>query len=225
MGERTQTTESTEEDDGDRDPADETVEQKPSVHQERDHSPDAYTTGYDPGGKTRVGIGNAGGDVTKLIRHNEGRHRSDGNHSAREAARDKKRVTESFCSRLDVTSFQQELAIKAMSSMNLDRFGWQKRLDKVALATIKVMVEWDRFHRLQGCSDLADLDEKRLPQWMRDDEEYRDLLDQQDVSWKDLYSTSQLVKRELKKRTFFGHGVSHGADRDDVDIDADAGSQ
>lgn len=167
-----------------------------------DHVPSELYTGYDPFGHTRVGIGSAGGDVRKLVRHNEGRHQSDGNHSAREAARDKKRITESFCSYLDVPSHQQQEAIAAMGKMNLDRFGSQKRLEKVALAAIKVVVERDRFHRLRR-TNLRELDEELLPTRMLDDERYCDLLDEHNVSRKDVYSISQLVKRELKKRNHF----------------------
>ena len=182
--------------------ADETPEQKPSRQQERNHSPDKYPTGYDAFGDTRVGIGSAGGDVTKLIRHNEGRHPSDGNHSAREAARDKVRVTESFCSTLDLPSHQQRTAVTAMTTMNLDRFGRQKRLEKVALATIKVVVEWDRSRRFPDDA-LSNLDEDEFPAQMLDDPDYREILEQQGVSKADLYSVSQLVKRELKKEAFF----------------------
>ncbi|SFP81032.1 MULTISPECIES: DNA-directed RNA polymerase subunit epsilon [Halolamina] len=181
----------------------ETPEQKPSRQQELDHSPVKYTTGYDAFGDTRVGIGSAGGDIDKLIRHNEGRHRSDGNHSTREAARDKKRITESFCSALDLPTHQQRMAVAAITTMNLDRFGRQKRLGKVALATIKVVVEWDRSRRYPD-DVLSDLDADDLPTRMLDDSDYRDLLDERDVSKADLYSVSQLVKRELKKEAFFG---------------------
>ncbi len=182
--------------------ADEDPEQKPSRQQERNHSIDGYPTGYDALGDTRVGIGSAGGDVTKLIRHNEGRHRSDGDHSTREAARDKGRVTESFCSTLDLSSYQQRTAVAAMVTMNLDRFGRQKRLGKVALATIKVIVEWDRSQRFPDDS-LSDLNADDLPPRMLDNPDYQEILDQQDVSKADLYSVSQLVKRELKKQMFF----------------------
>jgi len=199
--------------------ADETPEQKPSRQQELDHSPDKYTTGYDAFGDTRVGIGSAGGDVTKLIRHNEGRHRSDGNHSAREAARDKVRVTESFCSTLDLPSHQQRLAVAAMATMNLDRFGRQKRLGKVALATIKVAVEWDRSRRFTY-EDLSDLEEDDLPTRMLDEPDYREILDQQNVSKADLYSVSQLVKRELKKEKFFSSG-----ERDESDVTTATGTE
>lgn len=178
--------------------ADETSEQRPSRQQEHDHSHDEYTTGYDAFGDTRVGIGSAGGDITKLIRHNEGRHRSDGNHSAREAARDKMRITESFCSYLNLPRHQQDAAVAAMSVMNLDRFGRQKRLEKVALASIKVVVEWDRSRRfIDNVSSEIDADD--FPNRMSDDSSYQELLRQQNISKKDLYSVSQLVKRELKK--------------------------
>jgi len=42
----------------------------------------------------------------------------------------KGRVTESFCSALDLPSHQQRAAVAAMATMNLDRFGRQKRLRK-----------------------------------------------------------------------------------------------
>jgi transcription initiation factor TFIIIB Brf1 subunit/transcription initiation factor TFIIB len=195
---------------------DETPEHRPSRQQERNHSPDDYRTGYDAFGDTRVGIGSAGGDATKLIRHNEGRHRSDGDHSTREAARDKVRITESFCSHLDLPPHQQREAVRAMANLNLDRFGRQKRLEKVALATIKVAVERDRFHRVpdDALSSLADDD---IPPRMLEESQYRNLLHQHDVSKSDLYSTSQLVKRELKKLNHFQPGMRNQSAVDDGD--------
>jgi len=94
--------------------------------------------------ETRVGIRTARRKLKRLIRLNEGRHQSDGSHSAREAARDKKRITESLCSALDVTTYQQRRAISAMSQMNLDRFGQQnrsKRLGSVQLASSWIGIE------------------------------------------------------------------------------------
>lgn len=189
---------------------DENPELRESRQQERDHTPNEFTTGYDATGDTRVGIGNAGGDISDLVRHNEGRHRSDGDHSAREAARDKKRITEAFCSRLDLPPHQQREAIAAMSMLNLDRFGRQKRLAKVALGTIKVVVERDRYHRLADPENPAGMDDTRLRRMLSSDEDkqYRDLLEEYDVSRDDLYSVEQLVKRELKKREYFGTTTS-----------------
>jgi hypothetical protein len=89
-----------------------------------------------------------------------------------------------------------------MTTMNLDRFGRQKRLSKVALATIKVVVEWDRFNRIPE-EALPDLDADRLPPRMLEQDEFQTLLEEQEVSKSDLYSVSQLVKRELKKHDHF----------------------
>lgn len=193
---------------------DDIPEFKPSRQQIIDHLPDAYTTGYDPFGDTRVGIG-SGGDVNRLIRHNEGRHRSDGNHSTREAFRDKKRITQAFCSALDVTPYQQREAVAAMAKLNLDRMGRQKRLEKVALATIKVIVEWDRMHLFRQNVDLSSLDPDQFPERMIEDRMYCKLLDQFDVSRKDLFSVSQLVKRELKKLEHFEPSTPE-AEPDDI---------
>lgn len=220
MPDQSQTPDETELHDTDRYTVDETPDLKPSRQQERDHRPDDYTTGYDPSGDTRVGIGSAGGDVSKLIRHNEGRHRSDGNHSTREAARDKKRITQSFCSALDVTPYQQREAVAAMGRLNLDRFGHQKRLEKVALATIKVIVERDRFHQFRQTSVLATITDEMMPNRMLDDSQFCDLLDQYEVSRKDLYSVSQLVKRELKKRNHFGPPVRDPSSGDPSDTES-----
>lgn len=124
---------------------DEQPEMVPSRQQEAQAQPDAYTVGYDEVGKTRVGIGTSGGNIERLVRHNEGRHHLDGSLSAREAARDKKRITQAFCSSLDVSLHQQREAVSIMGRINLDRFGRQKRIEKVALGVIKVVVTRDRF--------------------------------------------------------------------------------
>jgi len=106
-----------------------------------------------------------------------------------------------------------------MATMNLDRFGRQKRLGKVALATIKVAVEWDRSRRFTY-EDLSDLEEDDLPTRMLDEPDYREILDQQNVSKADLYSVSQLVKRELKKEKFFSSG-----ERDESDVTTATGTE
>lgn len=172
----------------------------------RESNPNPSYSGYDGVGDTRVGIGELDGDVDEFVRQNEGRHRSDGDHSLREAIRDKKRLTESFCSILGVTPYQQQRAIAAMLEMNLDRFGRHKRIAKVSLATIKIIVERDRYHQFQRNVDLSALEEEQVPDGMLDDSTYCDLLEEYDVSRADLYSVSQMIKRELKQREFFEQG-------------------
>lgn len=205
--ERVETEERTTEQEGERS-VDDHPEMRTSRQRERDHQPDAITLGYDPFGETRVGIGSANGDINRLVRHNEGRHQSDGDHSSREAARDKKRITQSLCSTLDVTRYQQQRAVSAMSTMNLDRFGQQKRIEKVALCTIAVVVDQSREqYFLDGKEpaeiDLNSVDSDEFPTKLDQESRFRTLCERLGLSRKDRYSISQLVKQELKRIGFF----------------------
>lgn len=187
---------------------DETPELVASEQRKQDHQPDAYPTGYDSFGKTRVGIGTANGDIERLIRLNEGRHHSDGDHSAREAARDKKRITESLCSALDLPSYQQHRAVAAMNQMNLDRFGQQKQIEKVALCTICLIVDRERTRHSVGGNDPSEVDlsgmpEQDYPRRFSEEQAYQDLCSQYGISDTDHYSVTQLVKRELKRIGYF----------------------
>ncbi|WP_436903541.1 DNA-directed RNA polymerase subunit epsilon [Halovenus halobia] len=186
----------------------ETPKQVPSAQQLRDHQPDAYTTGYDSAGETRVGVGTADGKVERLVRLNEGRHHSDGDHSAREAARDKKRITESFCSSLDVTAYKQHRAVSAMSQMNLDRFGQQKRIEKVALCTIGIVVDRERRRWFLAGQDPTDFDFSQVsaddfPDRCSQDTDFQDLCSENGLSEDDHYSITQLVKEELDRIGYF----------------------
>lgn len=181
---------------------------EPSRQRLADYSPDAYTVGYDGSGNTRVGIGRAEGRIARLVRQNEGRHPSDGGHSAREAARDKKRITQSFCSALELTEYQRKEAVSVISRLNLDRFGSQKRLEKVALCVIQFVVDRDRQRLfLNGRDpseiDLAAIDFDQQPPKLIEDPRFGTLCEEYAVSAKDRYSISQLIKRELKRREYF----------------------
>ena len=188
--------------------ADSQPELVPSEQREYEHQPDAYSTGYDASGETRVGIGTADGDIERLIRLNEGRHHSDGDHSTREAARDKKRITESFCSYLDVTPYQQHRAVVAMTQMNLDRFGQQKQIEKVALCTICIIVDRERRRWfLDGNSpadiDLSNVEDGDFPDRCSQQGKFQTLCSQYGVSDADRYSVTRIVKRELKAIDYF----------------------
>lgn len=207
-GERVQSTEETEEAEADYE-VDESPELVHSAQQLRDHQPDAYTTGYEPFGETRIGIGTANGNIERLVRLNEGRHHSDGSHSTREAARDKKRITESLCSALDVvTDYQQKRAVSAMSQLNLDRFGQQKRIEKVALCTIGIVVDRERRRYFLQGNDPAEVNfhevsQQDFPDRFSQHSEFQMLCSQYGVSDDDHYSVTQLIKKELKKIGYF----------------------
>lgn len=94
---------------------------------------------------TRIGSNSErDGDRERLSQLNNGRHRSDGQHSARAAKWDKQRITEALCSRLELSSLQENEAARMMKELDLDAFGSEKSLEKVALAVIKFVVNRDR---------------------------------------------------------------------------------
>lgn len=189
---------------------DDQPDQQASRSRERRHQPDAYTVGYDPAGATRIGTGTAdrGTRLRRLIRQNEGRHQSDGRHSTRAAARDKKRVTQAFCSVLSVTDHQQREAVGLMGRLNLDRFGQQKRLEKIALTVIRVVVDSDR-HRLffegrgPAAIDLSDVEPSSYPTSIGDTQRYEELCAAHGFSDRDRFSVIRLVKDELRQIGYF----------------------
>lgn len=196
---------------------------RPSRTRERQAQPDAYTVGYDPDGSTRVGVGaaNRGTRLRRLIRQNEGRHRSDGRHSTREAARDKKRVTQSFCSVLAVTAHQQREAVSIMGQLNLDRFGQQKRLEKIALGVIRIVVDLDRRRiffdgRDPSAVDMREIDISSYPPSLGDDKRYRLLCAHHGVSDEDRFSVSRLIKDELQRIGYFDDANDRRDSEDEV---------
>jgi hypothetical protein len=118
---------------------------------------DPWTVGYEPVGETSLGVeqerrassrrSRFGVPATKLALHQEGRHPSDGTQSRRLAALDKKRITQSLCSSLEIPRYQQAEAVRAMLELDLTAFGNQKRIERVALAVIEVIMEYELRYR------------------------------------------------------------------------------
>lgn len=119
--------------------------------------PSAWTVGYEPIGATSIGVEHErrshsrrrGLQVksTKLSDHNEGRHPSDGSQSSRLAELDKKRLTQTLCSRLHVGGLIQEEAVRAMLALDLRAFGVHKQIERVALAVICVITDYHRRYK------------------------------------------------------------------------------
>jgi hypothetical protein len=122
--------------------------------------PSSWTVGYEPVGATSIGVeqerrthSRRGGlrvKSTKLSDHNEGRHPSDGTQSERLARIDKKRITQAFCTRLDINGLLQQEAVRAMLLLDLQRFGAHKQIERVALAVICVVVDYHRRYKLRN---------------------------------------------------------------------------
>lgn len=119
--------------------------------------PSAWTVGYEPIGATSIGVEQERRShsrrrglrvkSTKLSDHNEGRHPSDGTQSTRLAELDKKRLTQTLCSRLDIGGVIQEEAVRAMLALDLQSFGAHKQIERVALAVICVITDYHRRYK------------------------------------------------------------------------------
>lgn len=119
--------------------------------------PSTWTVGYEPIGATSIGVEQERRShsrrhglrvkSTKLSDHNEGRHPSDGTQSKRLADLDKKRLTQTLCSRLDIDGLIQEEAVRAMLALDLRSFGVHKQIERIALAVICVITDYHRRYK------------------------------------------------------------------------------
>lgn len=168
-----------------------------------DVSVESYTVGYEPVGATSIGTASerrwhtrfsflrTPADRLSLL--NEGRHNSDGTLGARLARLDKKRITQAYCSVLDVTPFQRDEAVRAMLLLNLNKFGQQKRIEKVALTVIRIVVNYNRFSHL------------RRPEADRisETETFKRLAEEVGLDTRTMTRLSKSIKEELVAVEFF----------------------
>lgn len=106
-------------------------------------------------------------DVSENVRrlHAE-RHPATQGHSARTHRLEKIRITHALANHLDLTPWQRDRAIGVMADLDLTPFGSQRAVEKVALATIRHVVDDER-ERYLGLHDqewLATLSPERMTQ-------------------------------------------------------------
>lgn len=147
-------------------------------------------TGYDSEAATRIGNENAenSDQVERLRQLNEGRHRTDGNHSIREHRRDVNRLLETICSSLPLSSPEREKVDSVVHGLNFERFGYQKGIPRVILGTVAVVI--DERHRAHG-GDLDSLVSRS--------DEFRSIRDSLDLSMSDLSTIKETVREELNE--------------------------
>lgn len=120
-------------------------------------------------------------------------------HSSRMSDLDKKRITQALCGHLDLTSYQQGLVIRQMMELDLTRFGSQKRIENVALAVIREVVEDDRQPDINP-DQLGELGAKELEQlnesWerMSADEKYNALLEEFELDLNDIQRITKVLR-------------------------------
>ncbi|WP_226013590.1 hypothetical protein [Halomicrobium salinisoli] len=151
----------------------------------------SFSAGYESQAATRIGDEETRDDkAEKLRKYHEGRHQSDGEHSAREAERDKKRVSQAICSTLPLAKHEREAVVNAVSNLDLDRFGNQKAIAKVTLGVVVVLV--DEQHR----ADADDID-----QCVSFSDEFRDVRDTHGVSMSDLSTIKRIAREQLEEQS------------------------
>ncbi|WP_276247555.1 hypothetical protein [Haladaptatus sp. YSMS36] len=164
---------------------------------------ESYVIGYEPVGATSIGTESERRWHTRLSYFrtpadrlsllNEGRHPSDGTLGARLARLDKKRITQAYCSVLDVSRFQRDEAVRAMLLLNLDDFGQQKRIEKVALTVIRIIVNYNRF------SHLKKIEAERISE----SETFKRLAKEADLDKRTMTRLSKKIKQRLVAVEFF----------------------
>ncbi|GAA0289705.1 hypothetical protein [Halarchaeum salinum] len=141
-------------------------------------------TGFETPAATRIGDETDDNpEIERLREHHDGRHRSDSEHSARETERDKERFAQGICSSLPLSKQERQHVVTAVKSFDLDRFGNQKSITKVALGTAAVLV--DEYYR-EGAEELDDL--------VRRSEEFREIREKHGISMSDLNTVKGTVR-------------------------------
>lgn len=124
----------------------------------------------------------------QLHKRNEGR--LDQDHSSRLSDMDKRRITQGVCDGIGVSDQQRDLAVRYMDALDLDRFGNQKRIEKVALAVIRYVVETDRAEEIRRDPSKTADDFTRISE----NEEYKELLEKFDADLGDIRTISDSFK-------------------------------
>jgi len=141
-------------------------------------------TGFETPAATRIGDETDDDpEIERLRKHHDGRHQSDGEHSARETERDKERFSQAICSSLPLTEQERQHVVTAVKTFNLDRFGNQKSITKVTLGTAAVLVDE---HYREGVEELDDL--------VRRSEEFREVREKHEISMSDLSTVKGTVR-------------------------------
>ena len=159
-----------------------------SIDASREDNPrddDGYDyTGFETPAATQIGDGSDDDPKMERLReHHEGRHRSDGEHSARETERDKERVAQSICSSLPLNPREKKHVVAAVKNLDLDQFGNQKGITKVTLGVVAVLV--DENYR-EGVEDFDQL--------IRRSEEFREVRDKHGISMSNLNTVKEIVR-------------------------------
>lgn len=129
---------------------------------------------------------------SRLHARNEGR--LDQDHSQRLSEMDKRRITQCICDDLGISDQQRDLSVRYMDALDLDQFGNQKKIEKVALAVIRHVVDSERMEQIRK-------DPKKKPDdliRLSENEVYKELLSKFETDLGDIGTIATKFK-EWKK--------------------------
>lgn len=146
------------------------------------------------------------GDVTERVRRlHEERHPAMTGHSERAHRLDKLRVTQALCNRAGLTRWQRDRVLGVMRELDLEAFGSQRAVPKVALVVIRHVVDVER-RRYLGLEDdeyLTAADPEQLERLyerfdsIADDPDFRLLCRQYDLDTTALNRLRRVLKEQL----------------------------
>jgi len=156
-------------------------------------------------------------DVSESLRRlHEERHPATEGHSARQHRLEKLRITHALCNDLDVTPWQRDRALGVMVDLELTAFGSQRAIEKVALVTIRHVVDDER-ERYLGLHDqawLAEQPPERLEDLyeqfasLTDDPRFEALAEKHGLSITSLNRLRRVLREQLDAQDL--HGAVYG---------------
>lgn len=125
----------------------------------------------------------------ELQRMNDSRDRDEGSLGQRQNEWDKKRISQAICSQIPISKRQREKVVNAMESLNLERFGQQKAIERVCLGAVAVIVNDERVEQTDNPEDVTPVS------W---EDEFKAIANRHDVSMSDLSTIKSIVRDELE---------------------------
>lgn len=122
-----------------------------------------------------------------IINHAPGR--SEKSQSVRLAREDKIHITERYCEMLQLPRDQTRAAQRLMAELNLDKFGNQKRIEKMALVVIRHITNQARVHTPMDYSRRISANEV-----------YKELIEENGMDLGDVMRLSHKLKQVLRER-------------------------
>ncbi|QSG11944.1 Uncharacterized protein HSBGL_1527 [Halapricum desulfuricans] len=158
----------------------------------------------------------------RLRRLHEERHPAMAGHSERMHRLDKIRIAHAICSRLDLTPWERDRVLGLMADLDLTAFGSQRAVPTVTLVVVSHVVDRERQRQLGLHDDerLAALSADSMERLyelydpITDDDTYRQLLDQQEVTTTNINRLKRVLETQIEEQGLDGAVLGRSPFRD-----------